>query len=58
VQVGDVLSEAWALYKRFLWQFFVTALVVFAVLDLLSALVGSAAGDSVAAGCCGGSSAS
>jgi hypothetical protein len=50
VQVGDVLSEAWALYKRFLWQFFVTALVVFAVLDLLSALVGSAAGDSVAAG--------
>ena len=25
-------------YKRFLWQFFLTALVVFAVLDLLSAL--------------------
>src|SRR5205823_5148207 len=32
------------------WQFFLTALVVFAVLDLLSAIAGVAAGDSVAAG--------
>jgi hypothetical protein len=50
VDIGGVLGEAWDLYKRFLWQFFVTALVVFAVLDLLSALVGAAAGDGVAAG--------
>jgi hypothetical protein len=50
VDIGGVLGEAWALYKRFLWQFFMTALVVFAVLDLLSALAASAAGDSVLAG--------
>src|SRR5437764_2672310 len=48
--IGEVLSEAWNLYKRFLWQFFLTALVVFAVLDLLSALAGAAAGDSIGAG--------
>jgi len=50
VDIGDVLSEAWALYRRFLWQFFLTALVVFAVLDLLGALAATAAGDSVGAG--------
>ena len=50
MDIGGVLGEAWALYKRFLWQFFLTALVVFAVLDLLSALAASAAGDSVLAG--------
>jgi hypothetical protein len=50
MDIGDVLSEAWNLYKRFLMQFFLTALVVFAVLDLLSALAGQAAGDSVGAG--------
>jgi hypothetical protein len=50
VNIGEVLGEAWALYKRFLVQFFMTALVVFAVLDLLSALADTAAGDSVAAG--------
>jgi hypothetical protein len=50
VDIGEVLSEAWNLYKRFLWQFFLTALVVFAVLDLLSALAAAAAGDGVAAG--------
>jgi hypothetical protein len=49
VQIGDVLSEAWGLYKRFLWPFFLTALVVFAVLDLLSALANSASGDSTGA---------
>jgi hypothetical protein len=49
MSVGAVLGEAWDLYKRFLWQFFLTALVVFAVLDLLSALAVEAAGDSVAA---------
>jgi hypothetical protein len=50
VDIGAVLSESWALYKRFLWQFFLTAFVVFAVLDLLSALANEAAGDDVAAG--------
>jgi hypothetical protein len=49
MDIGDVLKEAWSLYKRFLWQFFLTALVVFAVLDLLSALADQAAGDSVGA---------
>jgi hypothetical protein len=48
--IGDVLSEAWGLYKRFLLQFFLTALVVFVVLDLISALANAAAGDSDAAG--------
>jgi hypothetical protein len=49
MDVGDVLSEAWNLYKRFLWQFFLTAFVVFVVLDLLSALAASASDDSAAA---------
>lgn len=48
--IGEVLGEAWVLYRRFLKQFFLTALVVFAVLDLLSALANSAAGDGAAAG--------
>jgi hypothetical protein len=48
--IGDVLGEAWNLYKRFFGRFFMTALVVFAVLDLLSALASEAIGDSVAAG--------
>ena len=43
--VGGVLSEAWSLYKRFLGRFFLTALVVFAILDLLSGLVDQASGD-------------
>jgi hypothetical protein len=50
MDIGDVLSEAWSLYKRFLWKFFLTALAVFAVLDLLSALAAAASGDSVGAG--------
>ena len=29
MEIGSVLSEAWGLYKRFLWQFFLTAFVVF-----------------------------
>jgi hypothetical protein len=48
--IGDVLGEAWNLYKRFFGRFFLTALVVFAVLDLLSALASAAIGDSLAAG--------
>lgn len=47
--IGEVLREAWGLYKRFLWQFVLTAVAVFAVLDLLSALADRIAGDSVAA---------
>ena len=48
--IGDVLGEAWNLYTRFLGRFFMTALIVFAVLDLLSAVASVAIGDSVAAG--------
>jgi hypothetical protein len=47
--IGDVLGEAWNLYTKFLGRFFMTALIVFVVLDLLSALAAEAAGDSVAA---------
>ncbi len=50
MRIGEVLGEAWNLYKRFLKEFFLTALVVFLVLDLLSALANSASGDSAAAG--------
>ena len=46
MDVGGVLGEAWSLYKRFLGRFFMTALIVYAVLDLFSALVDRAAGDS------------
>jgi hypothetical protein len=45
VTVGGVLGEAWSLYKRFLGRFFLTALIVFAVLDLISALADQAASD-------------
>jgi len=50
MEIGGVLSEAWGLYKRFLWQFFLTAAAVFAVLDLISALAARAASDSVLSG--------
>lgn len=45
MQVGAVLRETWDLYKRFLGRFFLTALVVFAVLDLLSAIADQAADE-------------
>ena len=48
--IGGVLGEAWNLYKRFLGRFFLTALVVFAILDLFSALAAAAAGDSWVSG--------
>lgn len=48
--VGGVLGEAWNLYKRFLGRFFLTALIVFAVLDLISALAAQAASDSWSSG--------
>jgi hypothetical protein len=50
MQIGDVLGEAWGLYKRFFWRFFLTAFVVYAILDLFSALANAAAGDSFLAG--------
>lgn len=50
MQIGAVLGEAWDLYKRFFWQLFLTAFIVYAVLDLLSAVADAAAGDSTAAG--------
>ena len=49
MQIGAVLSQAWDLYKRFLKEFFLTAFLVFLVLDLLSALASTAAGDGAAA---------
>jgi hypothetical protein len=48
VTIGGVLGEAWNLYKRFLGRFFLTALVVFAVLDLLSALADQAVSNGAA----------
>ena len=50
MQIGDVLGEAWGLYKRFFWRFFLTAFIVYLVLDLFSALANAATGDSVLAG--------
>ena len=50
MEIGSVLGEAWRLYKRFLAQFFLTAVVVFAVLDLLSALADRAASNNVLSG--------
>jgi hypothetical protein len=50
VQIGQVLGESWSLYTRFLGRFFLTALLVFALLDLLSAFVDRAAGNGWAAG--------
>jgi hypothetical protein len=45
VTIGGTLSEAWNLYKRFLGRFFLTALIVYAILDLFSGIAASAAGD-------------
>jgi hypothetical protein len=50
MRIGEVMREAWELYTRFLAQFFVTAVVIFAVMDLLSALAESASDDSTVAG--------
>src|SRR5437763_6962338 len=47
MSIGAVLGEAWSLYKRFFGRFFLTAFIVFAVLDLLSALASTAAGSGV-----------
>jgi hypothetical protein len=43
MSVGDVLQEAWHLYRRFFWRFVLTAAVVYVVLDLVSAIVDRAA---------------
>ena len=47
--ISEVIGESWSLYTRFLGRFFLTALAVFAVLDLLSALAAEAAADSTLA---------
>jgi len=51
VSIGGVLDEAWTLYTRFFLRFFALALVVFAVVNLLYALVVEAisSGDGSAA---------
>jgi hypothetical protein len=49
VGVGEVLGEAFELYKRFFWRFVATAAVVFVVLDLASAFADRASGSSVTA---------
>src|SRR6266550_923925 len=49
MKIGGVLSEAWSLYQRFLGRFFMTALAVFVVLDLFSALADRATGDNTGA---------
>jgi hypothetical protein len=47
MSVGDVLGEAFDLYRRFFWRFVATAAVVFVVLDLASAFADRASGSSV-----------
>src|SRR6266571_7938031 len=49
MEIGGVLSVAWSLYQRFLGRFFMTALAVFVVLDLFSALADRATGDNTGA---------
>jgi len=43
VSIGAVLDEAWTLYTKFFLRFFVLALVVFAAVNLLYALIVEAA---------------
>lgn len=50
MQIGEVLGETWDLYKRFFLRFFLTALVVFVVLDLLAGLAAAAGNDGFLAG--------
>jgi hypothetical protein len=50
VSIGAVLGESWRLYQRFLGRFFLTAFVLFAILDLLSALADRAASNGVTSG--------
>lgn len=48
MRVGDVLGEAFDLYKQFFVRFVATAAVVFVVLDLASAFAEKASGSSLA----------
>jgi hypothetical protein len=41
--IDNVLNEAWNVYRRFFKQFFLTAFIVFVVLDLLTAIADDAA---------------
>ncbi len=51
MSVGGILGEAWGLYTKFFTRFFVIALIVFGIVNLLNALVatlfGSGAGIAV-----------
>jgi hypothetical protein len=45
MSIGDVLREAWALYKRFFGRFVTVAAVVFVVIGLVNGLLSLAADD-------------
>ena len=45
LSIGDTLSEAWNLYTRFFGRFVLIALVVYAVLGLLEAIVSTVSDD-------------
>lgn len=44
--VGGILGEAWGLYTKFFTRFFVIAVIVFAIVNLLNALVATLFGHS------------
>ncbi len=44
MQVGAVLGEAWSLYRRFFGRFFLTAFIVFVILDAIVGMADAAAG--------------
>ena len=49
MSIGAVLDEAWTLFTRFFFRFFLIALVVFAAINLVYALVGSTVAQAVVA---------
>lgn len=44
MSVGGILSESWTLYTKFFRRFFVIALIVYLIVDLLNALIATLAG--------------
>jgi hypothetical protein len=46
VTVGGILGQAWDLYTRFFVRFFAIAAIVFVVINLLDAVIGTAVGSS------------
>ena len=49
MSIGAVLDEAWTLFTRFFFRFYLVALVVFAAINLVYALVGSTVAQAVVA---------